>query len=688
MSQRYPGGVITKSPTAPTQTAATGVWTLEQVAENVKNSTWPPNGPYFVEDVFSTYLYTGNGSTQTINNGIDLSGKGGLVWIKSRSAINYNTLNDTARGAQKDLYTDFSGGTYPETANANGLTSFGSTGFSIGNYAPLNDNGATFVSWSFRKQPKFFDIVTYTGNGSNRTISHNLGSTPGCIIIKSRSSSSYSWAVYHRGLNASSGGSQNSYIFLNDTSAQSYGTDYWNSTNPTSTQFSLGSNGSVNANGETYVAYLFAHDAGGFGTSGNDSIISCGSYTGNGSATGPEINLGWEPQWVMIKRSASVSTGNWFMFDNMRGLTVDQDLYVYANNAAAEFSPSQFIDPTSTGFNVAASQSSINANGDTYIYIAIRRGPMKTPTDATKVYNAVARSGTSANATINSLSFPPDVLLCGERGTVGYGNNIWDRLRGAGRYLRAHLQSAEASDSTTVSSFNMSGVSLGTAGLSNSSSSTYINWFFRRAPGFMDTVCYTGTGANRTVNHSLGVAPEMMIIRPRNRAATDWAVMHTGLATTSGEYLVLNSSAAKGTSSGIFNSTLPTSSVFTVGVNWETNGDTSTNYVAYLFASCPGVSKVGSYTGNGSSQTINCGFAAGARFVLIKRADLSGDWYVFDTVRGIVTGNDPWINLNTSSGEFTGYDAIDPDNTGFIVNQSTSYPINVNGGTYVYLAIA
>jgi hypothetical protein len=118
------------------------------------------------------------------------------------------------------------------------------------------------------------------------------------------------------------------------------------------------------------------------------------------------------------------------------------------------------------------------------------------------------------------------------------------------------------------------------------------------------------------------------------------------------------------------------------------NNSGGTTNIAYLFASLPGISKVGSYTGNGSSQTINCGFTSGARFILIKRTDSTGDWYVWDTARGIVTGNDPHLSLNTTAAEVTSNDTIDPDSTGFIVNQVAATNVNVNTATYIFFAIA
>jgi hypothetical protein len=112
-------------------------------------------------------------------------------------------------------------------------------------------------------------------------------------------------------------------------------------------------------------------------------------------------------------------------------------------------------------------------------------------------------------------------------------------------------------------------------------------------------------------------------------------------------------------------------------------------YVAYLFATCAGVSKVGSYTGNGSSQNIDCGFTSGARFILIKRTDNSqfGDWKVFDSARGIVSGNDPYLKLNDTDAEQASYDGIDPYSAGFTVNQDNAN-LNISSATYIFLAIA
>ena len=220
----------------------------------------------------------------------------------------------------------------------------------------------------------------------------------------------------------------------------------------------------------------------------------------------------------------------------------------------------------------------------------------------------------------------------------------------------------------------------------NGSGQSIVSWTFRKAPKFFDVVTYTGNGVARTVNHNLGVAPELMIVKRRTTAGYDWWVYLATLGPS--QTIALNSSnQALGASSTLWNNTAPTASVFSLGSYVALNAS-GFSFVSYLFASCPGVSKVGSYTGNGSSQTINCGFTNGARFVLIKRTDSTGDWYVWDTARGIVANNDPHLSLNTTAAEVTTNDTIDPNSTGFIVNQVAATNVNVSGASYIYLAIA
>jgi hypothetical protein len=635
--------------------------------------------PQYIESVFSTYLYTGTEATQVINNGVDLSTKGGLVWLKSRSAATNNNFFDTARGVNKRIFSNL---TNAEATLANSVTSFDTTGFTLGSAASgVNTSGDTYASWSFAKARKFFDVVTWTGTGTSQTIIHALGSAPACIMVK-RTDANGDWLVYHRGLTSSNAAYG---VNLNTTAAETI-VNWFNFTAPTSTQFLA--NGDANLSGGTYVAYLFAHDAGGFGLTGTDNVISCGSYTGNGSATGPVVTLGYEPQWLLYKRADS--TGDWILVDNMRGFPVSGNTtYLNPNKA---FSDSNFplVSPLATGFQPRTTDSTTNASDGTYIYIAIRRGPMKVPTSGTEVFSAVATSGTGTNnRVITGLGFSPDLILNCTRGSSALDRYTQDRLRGLTQTIYTNTSGAEQTGQGiyAVGTLNMSGFTLGTSsGVGfNRDSDTYVFECFKRAPSFFDEVCYIGTGSATTFSHNLQAVPELIIVKRRDTTGA-WDSYCSALANT--EYVVLNTTAAKATGATRWNSTTPTSSVFSVGTSTTTNASAGT-YVAYLFATCPSVSKVGSYTGNGTTQTINCGFGAGgARFVLIKRTDSTGDWYVYDTARGMTVLTDPYLLLNSTAAEVATLGSVTTVSTGFSLNSAILAAINVNAGTYIFLAIA
>jgi hypothetical protein len=621
--------------------------------------------PKYIEDYFSTFLFTGNASTQTINNGIDLAGKGGLVWTKNRTNAYDNYLYDTARGVNKLL---LSNNTIDQQSTANTLTAFNSNGFTLGNsdYGNIT-NGAAAVSWTWAKAPKFFDIVTYTGNGANRTISHNLGSEPGCIIIK-RTDTTDNWIVYHRSLG-------NDYeLFLNLTYAKNYTNDF-NFTSPTSTTFAVNGNPAVNASGGTYVAYLFAHDAGGFGLTGTDNVISCGSFTtdGSGQAT---VNLGYEPQWVLFKPSST--TGDWTLLDTMRGWVADgtnADKLLYANKSDAEVGAFN-MGITATGFDTRANLGA----SQTHIYIAIRRGPMKVPTDATKVFAIDTRHNTTPAFVSN---FPVDMSTYRAKS----GSDWYLQSRLTPNFLLTNSTAAENASPVFSATQFASNTGWGSAGADVPDVFSYM---MQRAPSFFDEVCYTGTGTDgAVVTHNLTVAPELVIIKGRTNV-NYWAVGHSFGATTYG-YALLNDTGPGVVndpySGGVYFTARPTSTTMTLASQPRVNGS-AVNYVAYLFATCPGVSKVTNFTGTGALQTINCGFAAGSRFVLIKRTDSTGDWYVWDSARGLSSSTDPYLLLNSTAAEVTGTNWVDTTATGFQVTAASGNNVNINGASYIALAIA
>jgi hypothetical protein len=632
--------------------------------------------PAYIEDVFSTFLFTGNRTNRSIVNNIDLAGKGGMVWLKNRTSAQNGTITDTVRGVSRPLtpsLTDASG--TPPTSG--GVSAFNADGFSI--LAGENSNyyiGENSVSWTFREQSKFFDVVTYTGTGADRTISHSLGSEPGSIWVK-RTNTTGAWQVYHRSL------ANTEYLVLNTTAAKATGATRWNSTTATASVFSLGTDATVNASGGSYVAYIFAHNAGGFGQAGTDNAISCGSYVkdGSGNAT---INLGYEPQWIIAKPVST--TGRWYMYDVMRGLNMTEGALLSANLADAE-SSYLYFNPTATGFNDVSGSDP----GETYVYIAIRRGPMRVPTTGTSVFEPVTYSGDSSPPrTIGGSNIISDFTLWANRfATAGNGTSrplIGSRLAGT-NVMQTSSSTRFESDYTGYLAWGRTQLGVDLEQItpdSNETGQSYILYLMRRAPSCMDVVCYTGTGSNTTQAHNLGVVPELIIFKRRN-AASAWNVYSSSLLNT--EYLIANTTAAKATGATRWNSTTATASVFSLGTETAVNASGGT-YVAYLFATAAGVSKVGAYTGTATTKQIDCGFTGGARFVMIKRTDSTGDWYVWDSARGIIAGNDPYLLLNGTTAEVTGTDYVDTYAAGFELSSTAPAAINASGGTYIFLAIA
>ena len=602
-------------------------------------------------------------------------GRGGLVWIKSRTSAFDHGLFDTERGATKFVRSNTAAA---ETTAAASLTSFNSDGFDLGSYILHNGSGYDYASWTFAKTPKLLDIVEYTGNGVlGREISHDLGCTVGTLMIKNVSGGSNDWVVWHRGI------ANNRYLMLNNNNAALTDTNVFNDTAPTSTNFTVGTRDTTNANGLPYVAYLFAHNDGdgGFGPNGNQDIIKCGSYTGNGADQ--EIDIGFEPQWILVK--PSTFTHDWYIWDTMRGFktysgTDTNNLNLKPNEADAE-SDFDGIALTSTGFSLHGASNAANNSGQTYIYMAIRRGPLAQPESATEVFTPF--QGQSSGGFV--AGFPVDMFIAGyQPGGESAYPLIAPRLT-AGNFLTTSSTAAESSGNAAGNWDNMTFV--GNTG----NESSKIAWLWKRAPGFCDVVAYTGDGvAGRTVSHNLGVAPEMMWVKSRTEVK-NWIVYHKDL-TDNTKYLELNDTDAEKTATTAWNSTSPTETVFTVGTATSVN-NSNQDFIAYLFATLPGVSKVGSYTGSNSvAVEVDCGFTSGARFVLIKRTDAvgtSGNWYVYDSVRGIVSAaDDPYLLINTTDAEASNTNNIEPLSSGFKLTIQGNNPISVNGGSYIFYAIA
>jgi len=322
-------------------------------------------------DYFNTKLYTGNGGTQSITG---VGFQPDLVWMKSRSVAGaHHLVNDVVRGADKGIFTNLT-----NAEITRGVSSFDSDGFSFDDNAGGDGNasGSSQVAWNWlgangtasnsdgsitstvsANTTAGFSIVSYTGTGSNLTAGHGLGSVVKMFFVKELSNAN-SWEVYH----VSQGAGKNAQ--LNTTAAfESAGSSRWNSTAPTSTTISIGTDSGVNRSSSNYIAYCFAEKKG---------YSKFGSYTGNGNADGTFVYTGFKPAFVMLKRSSN--TSDWYMFDNKReGYNVDND-EIYANLNYAEDTADR-LDILSNGFKMRTTGGNLNGSGETFIYMAFAESP-------------------------------------------------------------------------------------------------------------------------------------------------------------------------------------------------------------------------------------------------------------------------------------------------------------------------
>ena len=419
-----------------------------------------------------------------------------------------------------------------------------------------------------------------------------------------------------------------------------------------------------------------------FGEEENQSIIECGSYTGNGSSTGPEVYLGWEPQWILIKNGSI--TDDWYIFDSMRGVATGStvsatgyDARLKPNSTDAEDSATNKLDFTSTGFKIATSNADVNGSGNAIVYMCLRRSdgyvgkPAKAGTDVFDM--KVAQTGGSTPY-YQGYGFVVDSILT-KAPTASGDFSIYQRLTGK-RRLETNTTIAEANNNNALWDY-MNGFNQYTG-----NDGYFLSWGWKRHAGF-DVVSYDGNGSVQNITHNLSKIPEMIWIKGRN-ISSDWVVYHKGQngGTNPEQYhLHLDSTTAEVALTSMWNDTAPTSTQFTVGSNSNNNGNTN-QFIAMLFARVDGISKVGYYTGTGSAQTITLGFQP--RFFIIKKASASGDWYVVDTLRGWPTAEN-YLQLQSTDAQGPNDFGSNATNGITLSNSSLS---NNNGDKYIYYAHA
>ena len=334
---------------------------------------------------FQCTLYTGNGSNRSITNTGNSDLQPDFTWLKARSESEYNFLYDVVRGATKGLSSDL---TAAEATYNDGLTAFGSDGFSLGTSNGINRNNTTYVSWNWKAGTSFtndasstsvgsidsagtvntdsgFSIISYTGTGSNGTIAHGLGAKPNIIINKTRDTTAQMWSFYHSSLGATK------HLGLDRVNAVDTGAAYYQDTEPTSTVFSVGSESATNHNGAAMIAYCFAEKPG---------YSKVGSYIGNGNANGSFLYTGFKPAWVLVK--SSTYAGAWLIWDNKRstsgGFNTNHYILVPSNDEAEQQGTNYAIDILSNGFKLRNTNGNVQNSGETMVYIAFAHQPVVT----------------------------------------------------------------------------------------------------------------------------------------------------------------------------------------------------------------------------------------------------------------------------------------------------------------------
>ena len=313
------------------------------------------------EAYFQVKTYTGTGSSnaQTFDGDTDMQPD--LIWIKHRSGTNNHLATDAVRGSNKLLYPDLTNAEGTSTAH---VTAFGSDGFTVATDGVVNEDDETYVAWCWKESATSgFDIVSYTGNATARTISHSLSAVPHVIIVKPRESSSEGWAVYHH---ANTSAPETDFLRMDETNATADHADYWNDTAPTSSVFTVGTDSAVNTNTEGVIAYLFSEKQG---------FSKFGSYTGNNNVSGPMIWLGFRPAWLMVK---AADTGqSWATVDTKRNTYNQTSKTLFANSDSAEqdSTANASFDFLSNGFKPRMADADVNGDGNTYIYMAFAEAP-------------------------------------------------------------------------------------------------------------------------------------------------------------------------------------------------------------------------------------------------------------------------------------------------------------------------
>jgi len=650
-------------------------------------------------DYFEPVIYTGNGTTQSISS---LDFKPDMVWTKARTVAYDHGLVDSVRGVSSLLYPSL---TAAATTTSTAMQSFDSNGFTWGSNNKGNASNSTYVAWNWKaggtavsntdgdnnsamvsaNPDAGFSIITYTGTGTNNSsVGHGLDSKPEMFIYK-RFNSSGGWGIVHKDVN-----NYKAYLAFtsgtptNDTNMNAPTDEVirFNTTAPT-----------YNGTNQNWLIYAF-HSV--------DGYSKVGSYVG----TGGNVNIvtGFRPATIIIKRTDNPE--DWKIIDNKRGDFADS---LEPNESIAEeINNNSNFQSHSNGFTIGDTHGDYNANGGKYIFLAIAEENVQPEPELANSFNVVTYQGDGGTQNVNTVGFQPDLVWIKCR-NVDDPSALVDSVRGASETLFSDNTNNQR-NRTSVTAFNSNGFTLGNYTNTNRINDTYVAWCWKAsndstinnegsissvvsanpAAGF--SVCsYTGLGSDQSFGHGLSAAPEMVIIK-RLDNTSEWNVHLKTLGTNN--YLNLNTTAALNNSTIRIHST--DSTVVNVGGSSNVNGNGGT-YVSYCFHSVDFYQRVGTYEGNGVVNTIytdsngdNTGTGAfQPRWVMIKNADGSGNWMMYDAIRDTDGTLGKFLEANTSDFEADASSAyIVPNSTGWTTGSSNSVHLNQLNNTYIYLAIA
>ena len=686
---KLPSGTTAERPTSP----STGEWrynTDDNAIEFYDGSFWltiqDEEIPAIPSENFGVVLYTGTSANHAITG---LGFQPDLVWIKDRDNAEQHILNDSTRGASNDLSSNT---TAAEANRPTGFLSFDSDGFTLGTDGGGVVNDSTrgpYVAWCWKANggttssntdgtitstvqantKAGFSIIKFTGTGATATVGHGLSQTPEIYIMKNLDQAGYKWPTHTQDAGSLSGNYTGA---LNETSAF---TSYTPTANATTIGLTSGQP-DRNPSGQEMIVYAF-HSVAGYS--------KIGTYTGNGSTQA--IDTGFEPAFLMLKSTSQ--TGDWFMFDNKRSPSNPRNNRIKANLADAESTSSNQVNFLTNGFYFGS--TAFNDSGRTFLYIAFAADPSPAPVLADSFNQSLWTGNGGENTEIKAVGFQPGfVWLKGIN--AGWGNFLQDNIRTAPYFISSDSSNGEATTlPNIVSSFDTDGFTIQNNGNSNNQGSTYAAWSWKAnsiptintdgtiqsvvsansAAGF-SVVKYTGNGtASSTIGHGLSSAPDVVFFK-RLDAVESWNVWFSSVSNKVG---FLNLAQGFITYTGL------SSDSTTVTLNNGTGHNASNSpYIAYCFASTSGFSQIGTYTGNGTSQTITTGFQVD--YILFRKHDANQDWFIFDSARDPINPKTKRLYANYNIAETSATSNINFTSTGF---ELTTSEFNDLGKNFVYM---